>query len=80
MNSSCGGIPLGVSSGLDAPTSVSTERSHWMTWSSSPADAKTVESRGCHSREVIGEVWCLKVAAGSPEEEEGEGGGGEGGR
>ena len=44
----------------------STERSHWTTWSSSPEDANTVESDGCHSTDVIGPECCLKAATGSP--------------
>lgn len=59
-------MPGGVASVSATSISLSTERSHWTIWSSSPADAKTVESAGCHSREVMGEEWCLKEAAGLP--------------
>ena len=36
------------------------------TWSSAPAEAKTVESWGCHSTDVMGAEWCLNKAATSP--------------
>lgn len=50
-----------------APTShASTDRSHWLTTSSAPEAANTLESVGLHSTEVMGALCCLKLATGRP--------------
>lgn len=44
----------------------STDRSHWLTTSSAPEAANTLESAGLHSTEVTGALCCLKFATGRP--------------
>lgn len=64
-NSSWGGRSLTAST--LAPTSHdSTDRSHWLTMSSAPEAANTLESMGFHSTEVMGALCCLKLATGRP--------------
>lgn len=64
-NRSCGGRSFSPST--RAPTSLdSTDRSHWLTTSSAPEAANTLESAGLHSTEVMGALCCLKFATGRP--------------
>ena len=66
MNSSCGGTSnfLPLSSGFSS--SLSTAKSHNVTWLSEPDAANTELSEGCHSTDVMGAVWCLKTATATP--------------
>ena len=68
MNKSWGGRSFNLSL-WSSLSSRSTARSHKVSWSSAPDAAKTVLSHGCHSIDVIGAVWCLKVATGIPLQE-----------
>lgn len=63
--SSCGGRSFTPST-LALTSHDSTDRSHWLTTSSAPAAANTLESAGLHSTEVMGALCCLKLATGRP--------------
>lgn len=63
--SSWGGRSLTPST-LALTSQDSTDRSHWLTTSSAPAAANTLESTGLHSTEVMGALCCLKLATGRP--------------
>lgn len=63
--SSWGGRSLTPST-LALTSQDSTDRSHWLTTSSAPAAANTLESNGLHSTEVMGALCCLKLATGRP--------------
>ena len=58
------GASLELDAGEEERSSFSTAKSHWTIWSSAPEEAKTEESVGCHSTEVMAEEWCLNVATG----------------
>ena len=60
-NRSCGGTSGSSSSG---PSSRSTLKSQMVIWLSAPDTARTLESSGFHSREVMSPVCCSKVAIG----------------
>ena len=47
-------------------SSLSTARSHRVTWPSEPDAANTEASVGCHSTDVMGAVWCLNIATETP--------------
>ena len=62
INNSCGG----TSGSVSVVVSLSTAKSHCVNWSSEPEAANTELSVGCHSIDVIGAVWCLKMPTASP--------------
>ena len=67
INRSCGGrVEPDADVTFSCSSSFSTERSHNVIWWSSPEAANTVLSVGCHSTEVMGPLWCLNIATGTP--------------
>uniref|UniRef100_H2XNW3 Uncharacterized protein n=1 Tax=Ciona intestinalis TaxID=7719 RepID=H2XNW3_CIOIN len=66
MNNNCGGTSFKLSFFSFEISSNSTARSHCVNWSSPPQAAKILLSVGCHSTEVIGDVWCLNEAIALP--------------
>lgn len=64
-NSSWGGKDFTPST-LALASHDSTDRSHWLTTSSAPEAANTLESMGLQSTEVMGALCCLKFATGRP--------------
>ena len=66
INNNCAGTSGSPCEEPAVSESRSTPRSHREIWSSEPAAANTELSRGCHSTDVMGAVWCLNRAAGWP--------------
>jgi len=64
MNNSCGGNSFTSDSSQSLMLSFSTAKSQSVSWLSSPEAANTVPSVGCHSTEVMCEMWCLNAAIG----------------